>query len=295
MDLLTFTEKIKNGLREFYGDQAKVVLENTIKNNGIERCGISIRGKSNLAIVVYMEKFYEEYKSGKTIGEIVYEITKINEKNRKEKSLDIDFLRDYEKVKKKLVWRLVNHERNKKRLEDIPHIPCMDLEMVFYCEMYDETLGNISILIQNEHCNLWKIDVEQLKKDAIENAQRILPAQCVHLSKMIPKEMRLCEKNENTEEGMYILSNQHLTYGAAAMLYPGELEKFAEKKECNLFILPSSVHEVLLLPDRGEENLGFLMDMVRKINREEVSEEEILSDSVYYYDREKKEIRVLEE
>lgn len=290
MDLLKFTEKIKNGLREFYGDQAKVVLENTIKNNGIERCGISIRGKSNLALVVYMEKFYEEYKSGKTIGEIVYEITKINEKNRKEKSLDIDFFRDYEKVKKKLVWRLVNHERNKKRLEDIPHIPCMDLEMVFYCEMYDETLGNISILIQNEHCDLWKIDAEQIKEDAIENTQRILPAQCKHLS-----EVMLCEKNENTEEGMYVLSNQHLTYGAAAMLYPGELEKFSEKKGCNLYILPSSVHEVLLLPDRGKEDPKMLMKMVRKINREMVSEEEILSDSVYYYDREKKEIRVLEE
>lgn len=290
MDLLKFTEKIKNGLREFYGDQAKVVLENTIKNNGIERCGISIRGKSNLALVVYMEKFYEEYKSGKTIGEIVYEITKINEKNRKEKSLDIDFLRDYEKVKKKLVWRLVNHERNKKRLEDIPHIPCMDLEMVFYCEMYDETLGNISILIRNEQCDLWKIDAEQLKEDAIENTQRILPAQCVHLSEVL-----LCEKNENTEEGMYVLSNQHLTYGAAAMLYPGELEKFAEKKDCNLFILPSSVHEVLLLPDRGKEDPKMLMKMVRKINREMVSEEEILSDAVYYYDKERKEIRVLEE
>lgn len=290
MDLLKFTEKIKNGLREFYGDQAKVVLENTIKNNGIERCGISIRGKSNLALVVYMEKFYEEYKSGKTIGEIVYEITKINEKNKKEKSLDIDFLRDYEKVKKKLVWRLVNHERNKKRLEDIPHIPCMDLEMVFYCEMYDETLGNISILIQNEHCDLWKIDAEQIKEDAIENTQRILPAQCVHLSEVL-----LCEKNENTEEGMYVLSNQHLTYGAAAMLYSGELEKFAEKKGCNLYILPSSVHEVLIIPDRGKEDPKMLMKMVRKINREMVSEEEILSDSVYYYDREKKEIRVLEE
>lgn len=290
MDLLKFTEKIKNGLREFYGDQAKVVLENTIKNNGIERCGISIRGKSNLALVVYMEKFYEEYKSGKTIGEIVYEITKINEKNRKEKSLDIDFFRDYEKVKKKLVWRLVNHERNKKRLEDIPHIPCMDLEMVFYCEMYDETLGNISILIQNEHCDLWKIDAEQIKEDAIENTQRILPAQCKHLS-----EVMLCEKNENTEEGMYVLSNQHLTYGAAAMLYPGELEKFSEKKGCNLYILPSSVHEVLLLPDRGKEDPKMLMKMVRKINREMVSEEEILSDAVYYYDKERKEIRVLEE
>ena len=72
-------------------------------------------------------------------------------------------------------------------------------------------------------------------------------------------------------------------------------KKFAEKKDCNLFILPSSVHEVLLLPDRGKEDSKMLMDMVRKINREEVSEEEILSDSVYYYDREKKEIRVLEE
>ena len=79
MDLLKFTEKIKNGLREFYGDQAKVVIENTIKNNGIERCGISIRGKSNLALVVYMEKFHKEYKCGRYL-----ESDLLQKKNRRQ-------------------------------------------------------------------------------------------------------------------------------------------------------------------------------------------------------------------
>ena len=292
MDLLTFIEKIKQGLEEFYGDRAEIRIEKAIKNNGIERHGITIKEKSNMALVVYLEKFYEEYKRGKTTGEIIFEIVEINKKNRKEKSLDMDFFEDYGKVKKKLVYRLVNHEKNKKMLEDVPHIPYMDLEMVFYCETYDETLGNISILIRKKHIDLWGIDTEQLKEDAVENTQRILPALSMGLQQMIQEEMQISIKND-TEEYAYVLTNLQSRYGAAAMLYPRALEKFAEMKNCNLFILPSSVHEVLLLPDRGEENLGFLMDMVRTINREEVSEEEILSDSVYYYDREKKEIRVL--
>lgn len=292
MDLLTFIEKIKQGLEEFYGDRAEIRIEKAIKNNGIERHGITIKEKSNMALVVYLEKFYEEYKRGKTTGEIIFEIVEINKKNRKEKSLDMDFFEDYGKVKKKLVYRLVNHQKNKKMLEDVPHIPYMDLEMVFYCETYDETLGNISILIRKKHIDLWGIDTEQLKEDAVENTQRILPALSMGLQQMIQEEMQISIKND-TEEYAYVLTNLQSRYGAAAMLYPRALEKFAEMKNCNLFILPSSVHEVLLLPDRGEENLGFLMDMVRTINREEVSEEEILSDSVYYYDREKKEIRVL--
>ena len=292
MDLLTFIEKIKQGLEEFYGDRAEIRIEKAIKNNGIERHGITIKEKSNMALVVYLEKFYEEYKRGKTTGEIIFEIVEINKKNRKEKSLDMDFFEDYGKVKKKLVYRLVNHEKNKKMLEGVPHIPYMDLEMVFYCETYDETLGNISILIRKKHIDLWGIDTEQLKEDAVENTQRILPALSMGLQQMIQEEMQISIKND-TEEYAYVLTNLQSRYGAAAMLYPRALEKFAEMKNCNLFILPSSVHEVLLLPDRGEENLGFLMDMVRTINREEVSEEEILSDSVYYYDREKKEIRVL--
>ena len=92
---------------------------------------------------------------------------------------------------------------------------------------------------------------------------------------------------------MKVLSNRRHMYGAAVMILPGVLQDIAEEMDASLYILPSSVHEVILMTDTGQEQPQVLRDMVMEVNATQVLPEEILSDHVYYYDRDKKEICIV--
>jgi hypothetical protein len=92
---------------------------------------------------------------------------------------------------------------------------------------------------------------------------------------------------------MYVLTNRSHYYGAACMLYPKLLKCIGEGLDSNFYVLPSSVHELIILQDLGMEDAATLMDMVKEVNATEVKEEEVLSDSVYYYDREKEGLSIL--
>ena len=92
---------------------------------------------------------------------------------------------------------------------------------------------------------------------------------------------------------MFVLTNTLQTFGAACMMYPDLLQKASGQWDVSFFILPSSVHEVLLLPDHGEYDAQEFENMVYEINRTQLEPEEILTDSVYYYDREEGKIRLL--
>lgn len=92
---------------------------------------------------------------------------------------------------------------------------------------------------------------------------------------------------------MYVITNRARTNGAGAILYPELLKDFATAIHKDLFILPSSVHECILLPVFGDENIDELKSMVKDINETQVAPEEVLSDSVYYYSMEKQCIELL--
>ena len=97
-------------------------------------------------------------------------------------------------------------------------------------------------------------------------------------------DMDLYDASKNT--AMQILSNEGRMYGAVSMLYPGFMQELADKLDANLYILPSSIHEVILIAQTGQEDIAFLKNMVKEVNDTQVLPEEILSDSVYYYDKE---------
>ena len=105
--------------------------------------------------------------------------------------------------------------------------------------------------------------------------------------------MRLRKFLSDGRRKMYILTNKQRFYGAASILYPGVLKKYADSFGCDFFIFPSSVHEVILLTDTGIEDREHLYDMVHEVNCQNVPQEELLSDSVYYFSRESGRITIL--
>lgn len=199
-------------------------------------------------------------------------------------SLDLE---SYDKVKGKIMFKLINADYNKALLEQIPHRLYLDLAIVFYLEFGEDERGNYSALIYNSHRELWKVSTETLYQQAMENTQRDYPATIKSIIQIISG-YEDCVDTKSGEYGdmppFYVLSNSSALNGAGTILYKNVLSDFSAEKKCDLYILPSSLYEVLLFPSDGKIDARKLKRMVEEINQQEVSDSDRLSDSVYYYD-----------
>lgn len=275
-------------------EDAKVKLEHVEKNNGVCLTGLFIsRGNASVQPAIYLNRFYEDYINGRDKQDILDEIIKIYENMDEDSEIDMNFFREYNNVRDRICFKVIHYERNKNMLSKIPYLPYLDLAIVFYYAFSNEKFGDGSILIRNSHMRLWGICLEDLYKDAAENTEKVQQVELQNMGDII-KEM--CGDNfyEPQEQiPMYVLSNHQKQFGAAMMLYKKVLKNLADRINKNLFILPSSVHEVILLPDCGEKPED-LRAMVREVNETQVAVEEVLSDSVYYFDRAEGEISMCE-
>ena len=124
---------------------------------------------------------------------------------------------------------------------------------------------------------------------AKENTPTINPANYLYIKDVITNLMETDTHEYLNEIKMFILTNEQKLFGAATMLYPNILKSVADKLESNLFILPSSTHEVLVVPSEKNDAM-YLMSVVNEVNNHSLATEDILSYNVYLYDRLKDEI-----
>ena len=91
---------------------------------------------------------------------------------------------------------------------------------------------------------------------------------------------------------MYVLSNKLKIHGATSIVYPGLLEDIAERLCSDLIIIPSSIHEVLIIPESyidSQDNLPpDYESMIREVNETQLTDDEVLGDCVYHYRRDTK-------
>ena len=153
----------------------------------------------------------------------------------------------------------------------------------------DVGLGNGTILIRNKHAKLWRVNTEEIYEIAKENMEKNYPAQIISMESMIAElldeELQGCEVSCE-KLGMYIITNESKYYGAATICYGDEIKMFSKCMKSDVAILPSSVHELILLPLSEEQNVNDLKDMVYEVNTNNVSDEDVLSYSVYVYRQE---------
>ena len=271
------------------------------KNNGIILKGITIvENENNIAQTIYLNDYYQDYINGRTtFVKVINDVMGTYHKNKIDQSVDMRYFLNYEKVKQGIVYKLINTEKNKELLNDIPHIEFLDLSIVFQYLVTQEELGMAAILIHNVHQKLWGVSIEDLYQAAKENTHTLLEYEIKSMSEV------LCEIRE--EEGLgesdddymmeisgsvpiYVLSNKQRVEGAACMLYSDLLHHFSDKIGKSFFIIPSSIHELLLLPaDHDVEDLE-VKRMIKEINDTQVSAKEILSYSLYFYDRQSEEV-----
>lgn len=327
MEFKQFIERTKRAIQDYLGEEATVMINKVTKNNGVILEGLSIMEKEkNISPTIYLNSFYDTYEEGEIFGEIVKRIINIYKQNKIEENINMDFFMDYDKVKQKIVYKLINYDKNTELLKDIPYVKYLDLAIVFYCMVTSEQIGNASILIHNKHCAMWNVTLEDIYTIAKENTPRLLPCELRNMEDVMRQIVRENlqreyqassiitdseeEKMESAAEGMeneveqmiggiksdnqtvsmYVLSNQTRVHGAASILYQGVVSKFADDLQKDLYILPSSIHELILIPVENSEDPIELNEMVQEVNMTQVDAEEILADHAYYYSRTNKQV-----
>ncbi len=290
MGFQKFVENIVDLLQERMGDAYEIKVLHVTKNNDVEQTGIAItRQEDSIFPTIYLEGLYQEYLEGEMLGVLVERIINCHEEQSMALDLDMDFFRDYGSVKDRIFYKLVSLEKNKKFLRDAPHLRWNDLAIVFYYAFKKNMAAGGSITIKRQHMLMWKQNAESLYRTARQNTERDMPELLVSMSELL-SEMTGVFLREDDAAPMYVLTNREKRFGASAMLYSEKIKRLAERFGCDILILPSSVHEVLLIPDDHVREYAFYRQMVADVNRTQVEPEEVLSYGLYRYCRKKSEI-----
>ena len=287
-----FKSQICETLQKALGSQVTVTIKDIIKNNGTHMDGLTVfSSMSNLSPTIYLNPYFEQYEKGKSLSDICDDILSAYRANKPTGNIDITFFTDYDKVKSRIIYKLVNYERNRELLKNVPHFRFLDLAIVFNCLLLSDFPGNATILIHDHHLSLWGITKDDLYALALKNTPVLLKYDLRNMTDVL-KELLAGEDfcDFPTPPApvcpMYVLSNQYKLNGSGCILYQNLLKNFAERLQSDLYILPSSIHEVLILPAHSSDSYRDLSDMVKEVNASQLSCEEILSDHVYYFSRE---------
>lgn len=303
MTLENFTNLIKEEVTKRIGEDEVCKIHKIIKNNDTEMIGLNItRQKVNIAPTIYLNNFYDEYmKDTLTIEEIVSEIVKLNEEHKIKQSVDMTEIMDFENVRERIIFKLVNTKRNEKFLEDVPHIEICDLSIFFQYLVAEENESSSYITIHYMHQELWSLSIEEMYKLSLINTPKLKKVCLFNMRDLL---CNLAEANKEELEPlvnkmpfpypMYVLSNQNRIAGAGVILYPGVLKKFAEAIEDDFYIIPSSIDEVILFPAKLEIETDYMIDMIKEINEKELSPEIVLSDSLYFYKKSEDKFEIVE-
>lgn len=293
MEYREFLENVRKEVESRYDSNVSVTLNHVMKNNGTELDGITIMEKDkNIAPTIYINSFYDRYREGVSLKAVVSEIIRIYNQNKNLININADYFENYENVRKTIVYKLVNYQKNKKLLEDVPYKRVLDLAVVFYCLIEQRKGVSATALIHNEHLRIWNVTEDEIYNDALKNTPVLLAGSIVPMSKILSEiagtapvdnDEKVCEYTG--EDILYVLTNSSRVNGAACILYDNLLKKFANDVHSDLYILPSSVHEVIIVPKKNAFDKSELADMVREVNEQGVSQDEILSDNVYEYNR----------
>jgi len=251
---MTLPEILPDHLKNAHIEQHEVE-----KNNGLVLHSVTVRPEdSTIAPNLYLDNYFKRYEEGASIDDLMDEIKDVAVKNLDapaEFSNVAEMFKDFESVKDKIVMVAVNTERNQNLLTQIPHQDREDLSLIYKIMVGSNDEGTATITIRNEHMAYWGVDAEQLHELAMTNTREILPVTIQSMNEVMremfgkdgmPAEMAdvMFEEMPPTQQ-MYIISNSAKVNGAASMFYEDALSDLCKKMGTDLYILPSSVHEVI--------------------------------------------------
>lgn len=285
-----FVNEVTEAITVAAGTQYTVIPRKERRNNSVVLDGIMLqRGNERVAPNVYLNQYYPKYCSGESAEQIAEQILTLCEEKQeeiRELMQRLDFSPEY--IKEHLYYRLVGKERNAELLQEIPHRSYLNLAVIYYWIVYEEGAQIGSIMMTRRQMERFGWTEEELMQMAQQNTPRLFPALTKGMEEIVGELLA-----HQTELKMLVLSNEKGINGAASLMYPGVLAMLEEAMQGSFYVLPSSIHELIVIPDNGASAVH-LCEMVYCINRTQLPKEDVLSDTVYYYSEATKELKVID-
>ncbi len=279
MNYKEFLSYVKENIGTYIPQIETAEIKSLDKLNGIKLDALIVKREGeNVSPTIYLRPYFRQLLEKKDLSSVMQNIAETylaNVRNPFEDAVAQFF--DWDFVKNKIIMMAVNAEMNAGLLENIPNTRKEDLAIVYKIVMSDNGREFATVTIRNEHMERWNVTPEQIHECALENSRAMLPATVEDLSKIM-RSMSYAEP----PVPMYVVSNNRRTSGAGVIFYSNVLEEISAQFESDLIVLPSSIHEVIVLPDNGKDVKTFAA-MVREVNETSVDREEQLSDHVYRY------------
>lgn len=292
-----FCQAVKGAVQRAYPGCTVEVYERTM-NNGVQKKCLSIKSSIFSSFPdIPLEKFYEDYINGRDLLTISLAIAALYEERQSYNDFPTEMMNDYSQVKQRLCYGLINYEKNRKMLENTPHIRFLDLAVIFFVPVRIFRHNMDRILIKKTMMDEWGIsDPGEPYESAHKNTCQILGGR-IASSDNIQDEAILKGSEIDPEilkevldamakpdaKSLFAATNDIYLYGAAVILYDRLLESFSKMAADDIVILPSSIHECMLVP-AASADIEELREIVADINQT-VDKEEILSDNIYLYNR----------
>ena len=292
-----FIEYVRTYLTSRFEPDTSIFIHQVLKNNNTQLDGISVLKKDQtISPTLYLNDFYQEYLYGTPLEDLLDDLYHCFLHPYTSFTFSATEFKNFNLMKDRIVYRLINYSKNQALLADIPHRKFLDLAIVYYLLLHSSDTGNACIIIRNEHMSFWNVEPDTLHQHAEKNTPLLLPAKVQKMDEIIHSFLSLNPESEDRElfgsfeeepssPPLYVLTNQSHLNGASVLLYKNLLKELSDTIDESFYILPSSIHEIILVPSGSSLSKTNLNLMVQDVNQKEVSPMERLSDHVYFYNR----------
>lgn len=294
LDYNEFKEILIKQIQSELQESIRLQMTSVKKNNSCEKEGVTFTGdNNNLCPGIYFQDLYEYYQEENDLVEcvnLVFEFMK-----SKQVIQNAEILNNWDLIKSKVRMEVINKKWNEELLVEVPFREMCDLAVICRVIFHEDEEGRASCLVKKDMLRLWNISEGELWDAAYENLKEY--DFCVRKMRDVLsaffEEIHTEDDEQNAEnEMMYVISNVNYIGGAAGILRADILSGLSEKYDSDLYILPSSIHELILLPVSEEMCAAELKQMVMTVNRECVAPEEQLSNKVYCFRKKERKIEI---
>ena len=287
MEYKDFVRNLADDLQEKFDEQNKgitVTFTEVKKAWGME-IGVMCSKGGNMSPVLYPHKAYEYFEKGMAYPELLEKM--VEEAENALENAPKNFKIDLEYLNENISMQLVNTQKSREYLRNIPHKEIEDLSIIYRVIKEIEQDYSSGVVVTNQLLKYLGLSKDELHKIALEKAPVNMKFQINGLSELLGIE-NSDETIDIPYNPMMCISNEKMLYGASAIFYPEALERCASAMNGDFFIIPSSVHEVLIYPDDSRISVESLKSIVMEINSQYLDPKEFLSNNVYHYDSKEK-------
>ena len=269
--------------------------------NGVDHDGITLSApRGRLAPVISLEPYYTRFRNGSSLACLAGDIIDRHIASVRERQLTLRERPDFSAVKDRICFRVINAAMNRQLLETVPHVRKLDLAVIFYIRMAFDGGSELSVMVSLEDQTRWDVTTETLYGTALANTARLKKPVLLPLDRAlrrcleeadpaapVPEELwePVSGMGEHGDCGLFLMTTEDRIYGACCLFYPALLQEAARLLDGDLLIIPSSVHEILILVEDTAVSVDMLEETVKTVNETEVLPEEVLSGHVYRFGR----------